>query len=554
MTSFASVVIGSRPRQECNLLFQWAESDLQRFLDGDYLPGATSQSITPRYLFSEAAGIATALSYLHTNLYDKYYHQHIQLCHLDLKPNNILLQVDPKHPHGKWKLTDFGISSVTRSSQPMTTRDLFVRTAVRTSSQAQENVPQDERVPGPYQPPETEPQLRQALPGSSQHHKSDVWSFGCVLLTVLLFSIGGSSYVEFLRNALMNPKADPDGKWRSGRFYRSRRHRPELCPSLINWVQPLANNRSDWVPELWKSIQEGMLNVIPGSRDDMAKIWAMLYRIVDVAGTVNEWPGPPLPDLQALQQQHTTRINTSSVVNEPAVFSGNSLPLRTNLQNPGASRPPLRAPSPLPNIEESPGASADLLVPAGVHIAQDDPSPSYGTGNSSITNASPLPTDPSAQMGRTIQDGAKFNIPRYLAKADKSVGRSQILLAREGHRVIYWDDQNAKLFRHTDLGSLFSGTYTKLPPEGSVKWDQICVAGDFVLLRQGPRSASSNGIVRIMSSADFYDLSVFRFNCTVSMNQESLAKMIGPTSTTSAVLLVSISLRLALSCFVLGII
>ncbi|KAF2438507.1 kinase-like protein, partial [Karstenula rhodostoma CBS 690.94] len=129
-------------------------------------------------------------------------HEHLGFFHLDIKPENILVFVEPEsvhsgsnHEEGRkliWKLSDFGLAREKGSTRE--------RTGHRLSSSYYSSQPSTlpaTRPAGLYQAPEIQSSSSsQAGPGS------DVWSMGCVILMVLASIIEGPEGVTDLSSKL----------------------------------------------------------------------------------------------------------------------------------------------------------------------------------------------------------------------------------------------------------------------------------------------------------------------------------------------------------------
>ncbi|KAL6238636.1 ankyrin repeat-containing domain protein [Aspergillus navahoensis] len=156
MPLFASISVG----HEFNLLFEWADSDLNSFLE--QRPGSYHLCD----LIKEASNLAGALVFLHGGPNSR------QLfCHRDLKPANILVLKEDGMPVGKWKISDFGISVFSVPAARQSLGGTF--SSMRRSFQ------------GTYQSPEV-------FYGEEFGRNSDVWSLGCILVRIIAFGMGGN--------------------------------------------------------------------------------------------------------------------------------------------------------------------------------------------------------------------------------------------------------------------------------------------------------------------------------------------------------------------------
>jgi serine/threonine protein kinase len=93
------------------LLFEKTELDLEQLLSGQM--GALPLSD----LMAECCGVADALAFMHERADGKPPH-----CHMDLNPANIQITRSSTSPVGKWKITGFGLSVISRS-KPWTCDD-----------------------------------------------------------------------------------------------------------------------------------------------------------------------------------------------------------------------------------------------------------------------------------------------------------------------------------------------------------------------------------------------------------------------------------------------
>ncbi|KAF2274429.1 kinase-like protein [Westerdykella ornata] len=159
--------------QHC-LLFPWAGCDLDK-----YWKRETNQvEIDPltkeirfddvHWVSAQILGLTGALNlihnptHLHLNPEERKYGRHG-----DIKPENILFYPSPKYPKGILVISDFGLcalnSDLTRSNIPG------------------EAIPQ---TPG-YRPPECD------LEGGKISRSYDIWTFGCLLLEMVCWALGG---------------------------------------------------------------------------------------------------------------------------------------------------------------------------------------------------------------------------------------------------------------------------------------------------------------------------------------------------------------------------
>lgn len=130
-------------------------------------------------LICESRNLAAAIHFLHEHLHleSEWPEFHDQaMCHMDLKPRNILVFKQPGSSTGIWKITDFGISQVAhlRQSEDSTQDPGYTHMWRRPSLRM-----------GEYHAPDVEAQLR-----------SDIWSFGCILTRVFALGLDPASLAE----------------------------------------------------------------------------------------------------------------------------------------------------------------------------------------------------------------------------------------------------------------------------------------------------------------------------------------------------------------------
>jgi serine/threonine protein kinase len=147
--------------------------------------------------------IADALGWLHRGIIGRTHTNRVHFAHMDLKPNNILIDADGTSAVGKWVLTDFGISAFKEDnesdfSRVLSIRDLYENLTIKEAPR---------RHPGAYQPPEIQRiRNRASKIGNDAYQgvagrKGDIWSFGCILSEVLTFALGQTLAVQTFRTA-----------------------------------------------------------------------------------------------------------------------------------------------------------------------------------------------------------------------------------------------------------------------------------------------------------------------------------------------------------------
>ncbi|KAL1857689.1 hypothetical protein Daus18300_010209 [Diaporthe australafricana] len=183
-------------------------------------------------------GICQGLDWLHRNLeyrltmgesqFTAYYH-------CDLKPDNILVCEDPSTHSLVFRISDFGQA-----------RGLRQKSSDGRYRRAGSMIPfpngQGEYT---YLPPECQTRESQASANST----TDVWSFACILLLMVIFNYGGSDAIKEFQTRRHESSLSDE---KNDRFYIDSAN-PRLNPAVINYMknfeempaEPQINNISD---------------------------------------------------------------------------------------------------------------------------------------------------------------------------------------------------------------------------------------------------------------------------------------------------------------------
>lgn len=163
--------------------------------------------------------LADALDWLHNQLNVKS-KPGLRCAHTDFKPSNILIcsDKDEDYPAGRWVITDFGISAFEddKLSEDEATEDVKRRIcdkrdldkdqefktvydigfALDQLAAKTQTIKVARSNEGTYQAPEARHSGHKHFVG----RRSDIWSFGCVLLEVITFALGGVKFLDEFRN------------------------------------------------------------------------------------------------------------------------------------------------------------------------------------------------------------------------------------------------------------------------------------------------------------------------------------------------------------------
>jgi serine/threonine protein kinase len=141
----------------------------------------------PGHLIQQCLGVADAVDWLH-NKVKLLETQEVYPCiHMDLKPDNILIESDSRSMVGRWKISDFGLSVVQEDSNVVTVRD-FVSRMSRTT---------EKRYEGTFTAPEVK--LGQMQDQKIVSRRSDIWSLAAIFAVVLAFAVNRENEVEWFR-------------------------------------------------------------------------------------------------------------------------------------------------------------------------------------------------------------------------------------------------------------------------------------------------------------------------------------------------------------------
>ena len=177
-----------------NFLFPMADMDLEHLLTAASKPVPFQDDTT---IIKALFGLGTALAGIH-EFYSEQLGIEFKGCHHDLKPRNILVS------EGMFMLADFGLCRL--------------KGLEAESKSLLKNI-------GDYLAPESrEPSMQRRLVG----RKSDIWSFGCIIMEVLAYMTGGADAVTALREE----RSTSSNGWRSHSFHSN--GRLKVC--IQNWL------------------------------------------------------------------------------------------------------------------------------------------------------------------------------------------------------------------------------------------------------------------------------------------------------------------------------
>ncbi|KAJ5154022.1 uncharacterized protein N7500_009461 [Penicillium coprophilum] len=241
-------------RNELNIIMPWADMDLEDFLVGGYKEMQPTPSLND--LIQESRKVASAIDFLHTHLqldseWPEFHHQAI--CHADLKPRNILVFKRDGSSTGVWRITDFGVSRIAHRDMP---GDSGYATSVNN------HAPRG----GAYRAPEAQSQRR-----------SDVWSFGCILVRVFALGLDPAS----LRELDEMRKGPPNAPFHDDCFFQG--SPPALNSAVEAWIKNLPvqyfGSHSPVFFEEMQRLLHSMLEIDYHSRSSASDVQSGLHKL-----------------------------------------------------------------------------------------------------------------------------------------------------------------------------------------------------------------------------------------------------------------------------------
>lgn len=175
--------------QVVHVLSPLADVDLSKFLAEDKYQRHRTGRI--ECLLQQIQHVAQALEYLHKRLWPHKGEPKGVCCHMDMKPNNILVFGLQENTVGNWKLTDFGVSKVSELKGSGSER-ARVTITVSTGATVMGNK---------YQAPEIEFKM-------TAGRRSDIWALGCICLEAIAAGRGFRNNLE--RMITVKPNRDGD--------------------------------------------------------------------------------------------------------------------------------------------------------------------------------------------------------------------------------------------------------------------------------------------------------------------------------------------------------
>lgn len=398
---------------EYSVFFDEAQLDLEMLLSGEYHPYYADSAMAAQPLVGEGWYLAGALDFLHRRFVDR--RTRILCCHIDLKPANILIVKDVTSRVGKWMLTDFGISVI--KTEPR--RGCLAAAMYGDEGHPKISVAKSVKKISAYQPPEVEQDLSVSHHGSDRQ-MGDIWSFGCILLTLLVFSLGGGPLVNTL-HSIRKQGNQPDFFFWTLEIGLRPVHK--VKDHIKPWVTQLGSScgQAAWV-NLWADIIfDRMLLISPTQRLEADHIQTLLDVVWRHAPEQNVWSGL----LQALEVRPRSPSRSESPNAVASVIS--SPPLRHQaLVRSSASEP-----GPMFGGTLKQGKCFENLTISQSPLHVSSAPPSARTNGSTETSSSDL---------------ARGHLVDEMDLSDDLSGADEIAVCSESERIAFWHSRAVILY------------------------------------------------------------------------------------------------------------
>ncbi|KAL8785702.1 MAG: hypothetical protein Q9195_008525 [Heterodermia aff. obscurata] len=201
-----------------SMIFPLAREDLRQFWEH-----TSPSSISRDWFIEQMAGIASALSYLHTGVVAKDSRPMLGF-HMDLRPDNILIMGDAGSRIGSWKISDFGLSHI---------RPAGLET----------DLPPHAGL-GTYEAPECQLNL-------STSQTSDIWSLGCIFAECAIWMLHGSVAIDTFAEDRLKDEETSSNVIKDDCFFTLKYDNQSLAPvgamvrpAVLRWLHDLERNPS----------------------------------------------------------------------------------------------------------------------------------------------------------------------------------------------------------------------------------------------------------------------------------------------------------------------
>ncbi|KAF5637366.1 serine threonine kinase [Fusarium tjaetaba] len=223
-----------------HMILPWASCNLYDFWKSDPFPKTGKRDLDViRWMSTQTLGLLSALDAIHNPQGAQFYGRHG-----DIKPENILWFEMDDEPHGLLVLADLGLTRFHRERSRSWTRNTNVMGYTVT-----------------YAPPELD------IQDGFMSRSSDTWSFGCVLLEMVCWLVGGWDLCEVFSYARLTE--DASGLLKTDKFFAITKgeddvlHRFTVKPQVLDFIQRLDHHESctNYVHDILDIIEKYMVVV-----------------------------------------------------------------------------------------------------------------------------------------------------------------------------------------------------------------------------------------------------------------------------------------------------
>jgi serine/threonine protein kinase len=258
--------------EKFNILFPWATTNLYHYLREDRWHAPQNSHLIKNPLWEQVLGITKALSKI-INFPDPADPDNFIFgYHLDLKPQNILIDNSAAGSRDVFKITDFGQTE-------------FVNPAFSSSTTIHVTGGTDAYVPPEYFERE-------------QDRVYDVWSLGIIVLEVLVYAIRGSEGLLHPETGLDVIRITRHRRQEDSRFYTMLNSKPIVKPVIRKWMETLLKDPSIQDTENQQfahDLHELILSMLEPQRKKRLVIDAVVARM----GEIFQMKASEIVDIQA---------------------------------------------------------------------------------------------------------------------------------------------------------------------------------------------------------------------------------------------------------------
>ena len=217
-----------------SMILPLAEKNLRQFW-----AHTNPSSVESCWYLGQIGGLGAALAYLHNDLLTQD-SRPLSCCHLDIKPENILVFQSDSGAETIWKISDFGSSYLQESRKDLPPHPGH----------------------GTYEPPECQLDLPQ-----SQAY--DIWSLGCTFLECVAWLMKGSDAIDAFAEDRLNDMEVSGNTFKGDYFFTLELDksfeplRATTRHAVLQWIRDLERdpNCSEAISALLSLIKNGLLQV-----------------------------------------------------------------------------------------------------------------------------------------------------------------------------------------------------------------------------------------------------------------------------------------------------